>query len=97
MGDGRPVYGSPAVGTGVVVFGTGSVFGGRSAGELIALDTEDGHAVFRRSVGSAINSSPSLAGGYVFVGDSAGRVLAFRVGWTRPPHGGAGSHCQVMT
>ncbi|HEX6487432.1 MAG TPA: PQQ-binding-like beta-propeller repeat protein [Candidatus Dormibacteraeota bacterium] len=73
----QPVYSSPALGAGLVVVGTGAVFGDRSAGELLAIRTSDGSIVWRSDAGSAVNSSPAIAGDMVLVGDYAGKLLAF--------------------
>ena len=72
-----PVYGSPALGDQVLITGTGAVFGDRSAGELLALSTEDGTILWRYNAGSAINSSPAIDGTLVLAGDFAGELLAF--------------------
>jgi polyvinyl alcohol dehydrogenase (cytochrome) len=72
-----PVYSAPAVGSCVVVFGTGNVFGDLSTGSLLALSTSDGRALWTYDMHSAVRSGPALAGDLVVVGDYAGDVMAF--------------------
>jgi outer membrane protein assembly factor BamB len=74
----QPVYSAPAVGIGVVLFGTGAVFGDLNPGSLVALSTADGRLVWSFATRSAVRSGPALAGDMVVVGDYAGDVLAFR-------------------
>jgi len=74
-----PVYSAPAIARGVVVFGTGAVFGDVNAGLLIALSTIDGKELWRYDVRSAVRSGPAIAGDTVFAGDHAGDVIALRV------------------
>ncbi len=74
-----PVYSAPAVGDGVVVFGTGAVFGDLHAGAVVALSSADGHVLWTYDTHSAVRSGPALAGDdFVASGDYAGDVLAFR-------------------
>ena len=75
---GRPVYSAPAAGNGVVVFGTGAVFGDLTSGSLIALATTDGRELWKYDTHSAVRSGPAIAGGLVLAGDYSGDVLAFR-------------------
>jgi len=74
-----PVYSAPAVAHGVVVFGTGAVFGDKKAGLLIALSTADGRELWSYDARSAVRSGPAIAGDMVFAGDYAGDVIALRV------------------
>ena len=74
-----PVYSAPALGDGVVVFGTGNVFGDVNAGYVIALATADGREVWSYDAHSAVRSGPALAGNLLVAGDYAGDLLAFRV------------------
>jgi outer membrane protein assembly factor BamB len=73
-----PVYSAPALGKGVLVFGTGDVFGDPHRGGLIALSTTDGAVLWRFDTRQSVFSAPALAGTTVVVGDSGGSVLAFR-------------------
>ncbi|MGH7764754.1 MAG: PQQ-binding-like beta-propeller repeat protein [Candidatus Dormibacteraceae bacterium] len=73
-----PVYSSPALGDGVIVFGTGAVFGDLGAGSIVALSTADGREVWSYDTHSAVRSSPAVAGSLVVAGDYAGDLLAFR-------------------
>src|SRR5205807_7114739 len=73
-----PVYSAPAVGSGVVVFGTGEVLGDTKAGSLIALSTADGHVLFSLNAHSAVRSGPAIAGQLVVFGDAAGDLFALR-------------------
>lgn len=75
---GLPVYSAPVVGRGVVVFGTGAVFGDLTTGTLTALSTADGSLLWMYDAHSAVRSSPAIAGDLVAVGDYAGDLLAFR-------------------
>jgi eukaryotic-like serine/threonine-protein kinase len=74
----QPVYSSPAVGGGVVLFGTGAAFGDIQAGSIVALSTSDGQALWTYDTHSAVRSSPAIAGRLVVAGDANGDVLAFR-------------------
>jgi outer membrane protein assembly factor BamB len=73
-----PVYSAPAVGTHVLIFGTGDVFGDAHRGGLMALSTTDGAVVWTFDTHQSVFSAPALAGTTVVVGDSGGAVLAFR-------------------
>jgi outer membrane protein assembly factor BamB len=77
----QPVYSAPAVGYGVVIFGTGAVFGELSSGSILALSTADGHALWSYDVHSAVRSGPALAGDLVVAGDYAGELMALRPKW----------------
>ena len=72
-----PVYSAPAVGAGVVVFGTGAVFGDLNAGSLVAVSTGDGQVLWTFDTHSAVRSGPALVGNLMVVGDYAGDVMAF--------------------
>ncbi len=74
----QPVYSAPAVGAGVLVFGTGAVFGDTSAGLLLALATGDGRVLWRYDMHSSVRSAPAIAGGLVVVGDVNGDLVAFQ-------------------
>jgi polyvinyl alcohol dehydrogenase (cytochrome) len=73
-----PVYSAPVVGDGVVLFGTGAVFGDMSLGSLEALSASDGSVLWSYDTHSAVRSGPALAGNLVVVGDEAGEVMAFQ-------------------
>ena len=73
-----PVYSSPAVGHGAVVFGTGAVFGDVNAGSLVALSSVDGALLWSYETKSAVRSSPAIVGRMVLVGDAIGDLLAFK-------------------
>ena len=73
-----PVYSAPAVGEGVLMFGTGAVFGDLKSGSLIVLSTTDGRVLWSIDMHSAVRSGPALAGDLVVVGDNAGDLIAFR-------------------
>jgi len=74
-----PVYSAPAIAHGVVVFGTGAVFGDLNAGLLMALSTAGGKELWRYDARSAVRSGPAIAGDMVFAGDHAGDVIALSV------------------
>jgi outer membrane protein assembly factor BamB len=74
----QPVYSAPSAGNGVVVFGTGAVFGDLGVGFIIALSTDDGKFLWSYDAQSAVRSSPAIAGSLVVVGDAAGDLFAFR-------------------
>jgi outer membrane protein assembly factor BamB len=74
----QPVYSAPSAGNGVVVFGTGAVFGDLSVGLIIALSPKDGNVLWSYDARSAVRSSPAIAGNLVVVGDVAGDLFAFR-------------------
>jgi polyvinyl alcohol dehydrogenase (cytochrome) len=73
-----PVYSAPVVGNGVVLFGTGAVFGDLSSGSLEALSASDGSVVWSYDTHSAVRSGPALVGNLLVVGDQAGDVMAFQ-------------------
>jgi outer membrane protein assembly factor BamB len=75
---GLPVYSAPAIGNGVLVYGTGDVFGDPNAGGMVALSSRDGTVVWTHDLHSAIFSGPAISGDTVLVGDSRGDVIAFR-------------------
>jgi outer membrane protein assembly factor BamB len=72
-----PVYSAPAVGDGVVLFGTGAVFGDLSQGSLEAVSVIDGSVLWSVQTHSAVRGGPALAGDLLVAGDYAGDVLAF--------------------
>jgi polyvinyl alcohol dehydrogenase (cytochrome) len=74
----EPIYSAPAAGKGVVIFGTGAVFGDLNSGSVVALSSVSGHRLWSFDAHSAVRSGPALAGDYVVVGDYAGDVLVFR-------------------
>jgi polyvinyl alcohol dehydrogenase (cytochrome) len=73
-----PVYSAPAVGEGVVLFGTGAVFGDVGHGSLEALSASDGSILWSYDTHSAVRCGPALAGDLLVVGDYAGDVMAFQ-------------------
>jgi outer membrane protein assembly factor BamB len=73
-----PVYSAPAVGDGVLVFGTGAVLENVKAGSVVVLSTADGSVLFSYDTHSAVRSGPAVAGKFVVVGDAAGDLFAFR-------------------
>lgn len=73
-----PIYSSPAVGNGVLLFGTGAVFGDTRAGSIVALASADGQVLWTYDAHAAVRSSPAIAGSLVLVGDANGDLLAFR-------------------
>ena len=75
---GLPVYSTPAIGNGVLVFGTGDVFGDPNAGGMVALSSRDGTVLWTHDLRSAVFSGPAISGDMVLVGDSRGDVIAFR-------------------
>ena len=74
----RPIYSAPAAGKGVLIFGTGAVFGDSNVGALVALSSADARVLWRYDTHSAVRSGPAIAADFVVVGDYAGDVLAFR-------------------
>jgi outer membrane protein assembly factor BamB len=78
QGTEQPVYSSPAVGNGVLVFGTGDVFGDVHVGSIVALSSLDGAVLWTYDAHSSVFSSPAIAGTMVVVGDSIGDLFAFR-------------------
>ncbi len=77
---GLPVYSAPAIGDGVLVFGTGDVFGDPNAGGIVAVSSRDGTVLWTHDLHSAVFSGPAISGDMVLVGDSRGDVIAFRPG-----------------
>jgi outer membrane protein assembly factor BamB len=75
---GLPVYSAPAVGNGVVVFGTGDVFGDPNSGAVVALSSRNGSVLFKSDLRSAVFSAPAMTGDTVVIGDSRGDVIAYR-------------------
>ncbi|HXN77594.1 MAG TPA: PQQ-binding-like beta-propeller repeat protein, partial [Candidatus Dormibacteraeota bacterium] len=76
----QTVYSAPSAGNGVVVFGTGAVFGDLGVGLIIALSPKDGNVLWSYDAQSAVRSSPAITGSLVVVGDAAGDLFAFRPG-----------------
>jgi outer membrane protein assembly factor BamB len=74
----HPVYSAPAVGKGVLVFGTGAVLEDVKAGSIVVLSTSDGSVLFAFDTHSAVRSGPAIAGSLVVAGDAAGDLFAFR-------------------
>jgi len=74
-GLGKPIYSAPALGNGVVVFGTGDQAGGK--GGVYALSTEDGSLLFGYDNPYAVLSGPAISGSTVVAGDAGGNVMAF--------------------
>ena len=77
-GTDQPIYSSPAAGSGVLVVGTGAVFGDVHTGSIVVLSSVDGRVLWTYDAHSAVYSSPAIAGTLVLVGDSNGDVFAFR-------------------
>lgn len=78
QGTDQPVYSSPAAGDGVLMFGTGAVFGDVHVGSIVALSSLDGEVLWSYNAHSSVFSSPAIAGTMVVVGDSNGDLFAFR-------------------
>jgi outer membrane protein assembly factor BamB len=78
QGTDQPVYSSPAAGNGVLVFGTGAVFGDVHVGSIVALSSLGGGVLWTYDAHSSVFSSPAIAGTMVVVGDSNGDLFAFR-------------------
>jgi outer membrane protein assembly factor BamB len=76
----QPVYSAPSAGDGVVLFGTGAVFGDVNIGLILGLSRDDGKVLWSYDARSAVRSSPAIAGSLVVVGDAAGDLLAFDPG-----------------
>jgi outer membrane protein assembly factor BamB len=72
-----PVYSAPAVGDGVVVFGTGDVFGDPHDGGLLALSASDGAVLWSYDAHSSVFSAPAIVATTMIVGDTTGDLLAF--------------------
>jgi polyvinyl alcohol dehydrogenase (cytochrome) len=75
---GLPIYSAPAIGHGVLVFGTGDVFGDPNSGRVVALSSRNGTVLWTHDLHSAVFSGPAMSGDTVLVGDSRGDVIAFR-------------------
>jgi outer membrane protein assembly factor BamB len=73
----QPVYSAPSAGNGIVVFGTGAVFGDFNVGLVIAMSRDEGKVLWSYDAQSAVRSSPAIAGNMVLVGDVAGDLFAF--------------------
>jgi outer membrane protein assembly factor BamB len=73
-----PVYSAPVVGSGVVAFGSGNVFGDVSSGSIFALATADGSVLWSYDTHSAVRSGPALVGDVLVVGDHAGDLVTFQ-------------------
>jgi outer membrane protein assembly factor BamB len=73
----QAVYSAPSAGNGVVVFGTGAVFGDLNVGLILALSRDDGRVLWSYDARSAVRGSPAIAGNLVVVGDAAGDLFAF--------------------
>ena len=73
-----PIYSAPALGDGVVVFGSGAVFGDLTHGLLLALSTSDGRQLWTYDMRNAVRSGPAIAGKLVVAGDYGGDVMGFR-------------------
>jgi outer membrane protein assembly factor BamB len=74
----RPVYSSPAVGLGVLVYGEGGAAGDPGDGAVVAVSTIDGHELWRYETGAPVVASPAMVGEAVFAADGRGRLTAFR-------------------
>lgn len=72
-----PVYSAPAVGDGVVIFGTGDVFGDAHQGGLLALSASDGAVLWSYDAHSSVFSAPAIVATTLLVGDTRGDLLAF--------------------
>lgn len=73
----QAVYSAPSTGNGVVVFGTGDVFGDLKVGFIIAMSRDEANVLWSYDPQSAVRSSPAIAGNMVLVGDAAGDLFAF--------------------
>jgi outer membrane protein assembly factor BamB len=74
----QPVYSAPSAGDGVVIFGTGAVFGDLGVGLILALLRSDGSVVWSYDAHASVRSSLAIVGTLVLVGDAAGDLFAFR-------------------
>jgi eukaryotic-like serine/threonine-protein kinase len=74
----RPVYSSPAVGLGVLVYGEGALAGDPDQGAVVAVSTIDGHELWRFETGVGVVASPAMVGEAVYAADLRGRLMAFR-------------------
>jgi outer membrane protein assembly factor BamB len=77
---GLPIYSAPAIGSGVMVFGIGDVFGDPHKGGVVALSTRNGSVLWTLDLHTAVFSAPAIAGETVLLGDARGDVIAFRPG-----------------
>lgn len=75
-GLGKPIYSAPALGNGVVVFGTGDQPIGKGGG-VYALSSTDGTLLWGFDDQYAVLGGPAIAGSVVIVGDTGGSVMAF--------------------
>ena len=75
---GLPVYSTPAVGQGVLMFGIGDVFGNPNIGGVVALSSRDGSVLWLTDMHSAVFSGPAISGDTVLVGNSRGDLIAYR-------------------
>jgi eukaryotic-like serine/threonine-protein kinase len=76
----RPVYSSPAVGLGVLVYGEGALYGDLPEGAVVAISSVDGHQLWRVETGAAVVASPAVVGEAVYAADRRGHLMAFRPG-----------------
>jgi outer membrane protein assembly factor BamB len=76
----RPVYSSPAIGLGVLVYGEGALDGDRPEGALVAISTAGGSELWRMETGAAVVASPAVVGEAVYAADRRGHLMAFRPG-----------------
>jgi len=74
----RPVYSSPAVGLGVLVYGEGAAAGQLPEGAVVAISSVDGHELWRLETGAAVVAAPAVVGEAVYAADRRGHVMAFR-------------------
>jgi outer membrane protein assembly factor BamB len=72
-----PIYSAPAVGDGVVVFGTGDVFGDAHTGGVVALSAADGSVLWSYDAHSSVFSAPAIVRQQLLIGDTRGDLLAF--------------------
>jgi len=80
VSSGRPVYSSPAVGLGVLVYGEGALDGDLPEGAVVAISTVDGSELWRMETGAAVVASPAVVGEAVYAADRRGHLMAFRPG-----------------
>jgi len=71
------VYSSIAVARGVLMVGTGEVFGNAVVGHLLAISTGDGGVLWCFTAGGPVLGSPAIVGSRVLVGDARGELRAF--------------------
>jgi outer membrane protein assembly factor BamB len=77
---GQPIYSAPALGSGVLVFGIGDVFGDPNVGGVVALSTSDGSVLWTTDLHSAVFSAPAIVGDTVLIGNSRGDLIAYSPG-----------------